>query len=222
MNMKFTLIHPSRGRAQKAFDTYNFWLSKASGSHAIEHILSVDEDDPQLQSYINYFPKSTLFILNEGERKDVVVATNNAAQKSTGDILIYLSDDFKCPDNWDTEIARYIDVFMIQGPALIKVDDCLQDFKVAVLTIPIMNRELYNELGYFWFPEYKSMFVDEDLYWTTHNRQWLYTAPSLKFPHEHVSIGKAENDDTYIRSANNWDQGKELFNSRKLKGFPWR
>jgi hypothetical protein len=209
-----TLLHPSRGRAQKALDTYNYWMDRASGEHNIEHILSIDNDDVQRESYLGF--KNSLVIPNDNIA--VVDATNKAAKFASGDILVYLSDDFKCPQNWDQLIFDKMKPKI--GPALLKVDDCLQKFDVAVLTIPIMNRQLYEKLGYFWHPDYKSMFVDEDLYWTCSKNNWIIEARDLMFPHEHCANGKAPNDETYKRSSANWDQGKEAFRKRKLANFP--
>jgi len=210
--MRISLIHPSRGRAKKARETYDYWMSKSSTKIEIEHIISIDLDDSQIDDYKRLFPNSTILISNN---TCVVEATNIAAKKSTGDILIYFSDDFKCPDNWDIEISdRYLDI-----PRLLKVDDCLQKFHVAVLTIPIMTRALYETLGYFWHPEYRSMFVDQHLFEICKKNNWLVMCSELKFPHEHPCNGLAENDETYKKSAANWDQGKSLFEKHLKEGF---
>lgn len=214
--MKISLIHPSRNRAEKARKTLDYWMSKASNTIEIEHILSIDLDDSQIEDYKRLFKESTILISNN---TCVVEATNIAAKKSTGDILIYFSDDFKCPDNWDLRLNIAFGLDM-DSPTLLKVDDCLQKFHVEVLTIPIMNRALYEKLGYFWHPEYRSMFVDEDLFHTCFNNYWMKCDLNLKFPHEHPCNGLAENDETYKKSAANWDQGKAVFSRRKLEGFP--
>lgn len=212
-----SLIHPSRGRPEKSIANAKEWVDQAGCD--TELWVSVDIDDPKLNGYAGLVGEvvPARLVMN-GSNGNPVKATNQAAEHSTGEILLYLSDDFKCFPNWGiaviTEFQKY------QGPTLIKVDDCLQPFHVPVLTIPIMNRALYERLGYFWHPEYKSMFVDEDLYWTAKKLGALKMCPHLKFPHEHVSIGKAENDETYKRSASNWDQGKAVFAKRKAAGFP--
>jgi hypothetical protein len=213
-SMVISLIHPSRGRAGKALTTINDWRERSSGKVLIEHILSVDNDDPHIHMYLRF----TNAIVVTGDNKDVVEATNRGAARAKGDILVYLSDDFTCPKDWDLHLTDIFDG--VTCPQLLKVDDCLQSFNVPVLTIPIMNRALFEKLKYFWHPNYKSMFVDEDLYWTCKNNNWLIEAPGLKFPHEHCSIGKAENDETYKRSAGNWNQGKAMFAQRKAAGFP--
>jgi hypothetical protein len=133
------------------------------------------------------------------------------------DILIYLSDDFKCPENWDLLIIEQFKG--VTEPMLLKVDDCLQPFDKDVLTIPIMNRFLYEGLRYFWNPIYKSMFVDQDLYWVCKNCNWVKYAPELKFLHEHYSVGKAPKDETYARSDANWVSGQATYLKRKQEGF---
>jgi hypothetical protein len=217
--MKITLLHPSRGRATKAKSTLDFWIKNASGKIFVEHILSLDEDDPEIGKYKELFSnlKGSAGIV--GPNTCVVEATNSAAEIAKGDVLIYLSDDFKCPKDWDLLISEYFE-HNLNEPALLKVDDCLQKFKIKVLTIPIMNAAMYKKLGYFWHPGYKSMFVDEDLFWVSTNNGWMMEAEELKFPHEHCTIGKAERDETYIRSEKNWDQGKEFFALRKSQNFP--
>ncbi|HMX02843.1 MAG TPA: hypothetical protein PJ995_21065 [Cyclobacteriaceae bacterium] len=205
-----SLIHPSRGRPELAHKTAKKWIQSAGVE--VEHILSLDTSDAQLGAY------TAIDLQCISDNSNVVQATNTAAKKALGDILVYLSDDFDCFDNWGVAIENEVKNF---GPLwLLKVDDCLQKFDVPVLTIPIMSRGLYNRLGYFWYPEYRSMFCDEDLYWTCRKLGVIRNAPHLKFEHKHASVGKAPDDETYRRSAKNWDQGKELFNKRKGLGFP--
>jgi hypothetical protein len=232
--MIISLLHPSYGRPQKARETYEYWMSQASGNIEIEHILSIDFSDPLCEDYemINTEDGKEFKRFGENSRSIidhnscVVEATNQAAQACKGDILIYLSDDFKCPKDWDVSV---LEVFRklnnssqknFDTPILLKVDDCLQMFHIRVLTIPIMNRALYKKLGYFWHPEYKSMFVDQDLYEVCAKNGWMIEVPDLKFPHEHCSIGKSERDETYIRSEANWKQGEAIFKRRQLEGFP--
>ena len=212
--MIISLIHPSRGRAKKAFECYSNWMLKTSYEHEIEHILSLDSDDPELNKYYLCFNN---IIVNDNTC--VVEATNHAAKIAKGDILIYLSDDFFCPENWDTIIVDAIGD-KINEPCLLKVDDCLQKFHVDVVTIPIITKALYERLGYFWNPLYRSMFVDQDLFHTCKNNNWLVERPDLHFEHKHYSVGKAPKDTTYTRSDANWNQGKMVFSERKRINFP--
>lgn len=213
--MIITLLHPSRGRAQLAFETYNQWMSLRGGIQ-IEHILSIDHDDHQRTQYLQLFPNSKILVANNS---CVVEATNKAAKLAEGDILVYFSDDFKCPHNWDGYIQSFL-AGRENQPSLLKVDDCLQPFDAEVLTIPIMNKALYQRLGYFWHPDYRSMFVDVDLYYVCKNNGWMVEARDLKFPHHHHTNGKMPDDETYKKSSANWGQGEAVLNQRKSQGFP--
>lgn len=203
-----SILHPSRSRPEKAYDTACKWLDNAGCD--VEYVLSLDSSDPLISKY-----KKNGVLINDN--KSVVEATNAAAKYSTGNILLYLSDDFDCFPNWGPAVLKEFE--NESRPLLVKVDDCLQKFDVPVLTIPIMNRALYERLGYFWHPGYRSMFVDEDLYWTSKKLGALKNAPHIKFEHQHVSVGKAQDDDTYRNSAKNWDSGKEFYQNRKASGF---
>lgn len=205
-----SLLHPSRGRASQAHETTKKWIDRAGVS--VEHIISIDLDDTQKEKYLSYNWQHIICNNNNS----VVQATNWAAKASKGDILVYLSDDFDCPEGWGELVLKEFE----DRPMLIKVDDCLQPLGTMVLTIPIMNRKLYDRLGYFWHPEYLSMFVDEDLFWTSRKLGALKYSEHLKFPHLHPANGKAPDDETYKRSSKNWDQGKKMFAIRKAQGFP--
>lgn len=210
-----SLLHPSRGRPQKSFENSRDWVEKAGVP--VELIVSIDQNDKYLEDYtVKYFNDESILLVNDN--KSVVEATNIAAKVSRGSVLLYLSDDFKCFDNWGAAVMKEFE--QESRPLLIKVDDCLQQFMVPVLTIPIMNRALYEKLGYFWHPEYKSMFVDEHLYWVTQKLGAMKMCPHLKFEHHHVCNGKAPDDETYRASAANWEQGKALFAKHKSLGFP--
>lgn len=208
-----SLLHPSRGRPEKSFANSKEWVDKAGCE--VELIVMYDDSD-QSDYMIHYVNIDCHLMVDDNDC--VVQATNRAVKVATGDILLYLSDDFKCFDNWGLAVQKEFEGE--DRPLLIKVDDMLQGFTVPVLTIPIMNRQLYERLGYFWNPEYKSMFVDEDLYWTAQKLGAMKMCPHLKFEHAHVCVGKAPDDETYRRSSANWEQGKAVFTRRKQEGFP--
>jgi glycosyltransferase involved in cell wall biosynthesis len=205
-----SLIHPSRGRAKKAYEAYLKWVGSATCP--VEYILSLDSTEPDKMGYIS---NNINFIVNDNN--SVVEAANRAAEKSMGDILIYMSDDFDVPENWCEAVLKEFEG--VTEPMLLKVHDNLQNFSARVLTIPIMNRALYEKLGYFFHPEYKSMWVDCDLFETCTKIGAIKNAPHLIFSHEHHSIGKADNDETYKRSEANWHQGLAIFNRRRREGF---
>jgi len=138
-------------------------------------------------------------------------------------IFEYISDDFECPQDWDLTLHEIFG----SEPMLLKVSDGVtakhlgnETGTANILTIPIMNKALYEKLGYFFHPSYRSLFVDEDLFNTCVNNNWLVRREDLLFPHNHWVTGRVKKDDTYKHSELNWEQGKRLFQERKAKGFP--
>lgn len=207
--MLISLIHPSRGRPEKAKSTYDFWMSRAKYPENIEHILSLDFSDTTHENYTIFGPNSRTII---DHNECVVEATNQGAAIAKGDILVYLSDDFKAPENWDEEIRRLLP---LGDPFLLRVNDGYQPMDNDVLTIPIMNRELFLLLGYFFNPLYRSMWVDCDLFNVC--RDVIITAPDLVFLHEHPVTGKCATDQTYERSNANFETGREIYNKRAVE-----
>lgn len=216
--MVISLIHPSRGRADKSYRTTQRWIQRAGCD--VELIVSIDDEDKQRELYLRQYSHSDPFVTKviSNPNDCVVQAANHAAKESKGNILIYVSDDFDCPDKWGEKIINA--TTGIHPKWLLKVHDGYQPFYKDVLTIPIMDRSLYNELGYFFHPSYRSMFCDQDLYWTCKNMNVIVNAEHLVFQHEHYCNKMAPIDDTYRRSDLNWNSGKELYNLRKQQNFP--
>lgn len=215
--MKFSLCHPSRGRVTMAYETRTKWLANASGQHDVEHILSIDSSDPNYDSYIRVFEGAQTEI-EVNPNRHCVDATNAGAKLATGDILIYLSDDFDCPQNWDLLLAE-IAAKATKPEYLIWVNDGGQG-RNTVITIPIMSRALYEALGYLYHPDYPSMWVDVDLWNVCNLRRCLIDAKQLLFKHNHWSVNRQRD-----ATDNNHDSpeknriGLEIFNRRKAEGF---
>jgi hypothetical protein len=219
MPFKIALIHPSRNRPAQAFAALSMWHMRASGDPTIEikHYLSVDEDDPELSTYSMMFSSMGGRVNPPGG--SVVAATNSAAARAYedgADILVYLSDDFECPERWDVSVVARC---FLHAPCVLKVNDGLQPVHVRVLTIPIMNRKAYESLGYFFHPAYLSMFCDQHLYEVAALRGWIRDFPDLLFRHKHHSLGLSPNDETYRASERNWSQGETVYNTHKSHGF---
>src|SRR5690606_19913049 len=121
-----SLIHPSRGRPQRAFDTMNKWIDRAGAR--VEYILSLDEDDPTLSEYQRLFNCQKRMLIDK--ITSVHEATNVAAKYTPGNILLYLSDDFDCFEGWGYAIEKEFSIY--SGLVLLKVADCLQRFTIRI------------------------------------------------------------------------------------------
>lgn len=214
--MIVSLIHPSRGRCDVALKAFTQWVTKSSGMHEIEYIISVDEDDPQLDCYKDTFDDSYIII---NQNRSIVDAVNVAALKSTGDLLVVMSDDFECPQDWDDVLISLIPNF--NKPYGILIDDNIQK-PISIMTMPIINKVMFDRLQYIYHPGYFSMYADNDITEAVKAKGVLIDATSLVFKHMHYTVpGGLPNDDTYRRENNvrAYEMGKKLFEQRTANGF---
>lgn len=220
--MNFALCHPSRGRPDQAYTTFLKWMGNATDTDQYEYILSLDSDDPFLEQYRKRFAKSGVEIIVNNNRS-MVDASNRAAETASDTIGAYIlvSDDFDCPKGWNESVAAR----MRPEPTLLHIDDEINTdgtLQTDVVTLTIMNRALYDKLGYLYHPGYFHLFVDNDLTETARMLGAYVPAFDLKFPHQHWMNGRAKQDNTYQRgnSREAYMSGQALFERRKADGFP--
>lgn len=210
--MKISIIHPSRSRAIQAHATCINWLSKSTNPHEIEYILSVDITDPDLAYYYGAFDPSQVSICVK-DNKTAIEAINNAAKEATGNLLIVVSDDFDCPEHWDTWLT---DALEGKEDFVVKTDDGLQPW---IITLPIMDRKYYDRFGYIYYPNYLHMFCDTDMTFVGDILGRTIKLP-IKFLHLHYSQQYGQQkDDINVKNDNTWPQGEALYLERVRQNF---
>jgi len=146
----------------------------------------------------------------------MVHALNNAAKLATGDILIYVSDDFECFANYDIAVQQVVkdkgdDWFLL-------VYDGIQK-KTA--TILIESKKYYERYEYMYFPEYWSMWADPDATEVARRSGKLIDALHLTFKHNHYSNGGIPFDGTYAKQdgSDAWCHGEKIYHEREGINF---
>jgi hypothetical protein len=207
--MKISIIHPSRGRSEKAYTTVRDWTTKADNYNDIEYILSIDDSDTCAYTFL---PLTGLVKILISNNRSAIDAINNAAKVATGDLLIVVSDDFGCPEHWDTLLLEALEA---KSDFLVKTQDGLQP---TLITLPIMDRAYYNRFGYIYHPDYLHMFSDQEMTAVGHMLGRV-VGLDLEFPHNHYSTGRNDRDAISRRNDATWAQGEKLFNERLKTNF---
>jgi hypothetical protein len=207
--MKISLLHPSKGRPFQAMKTTLSWIEKASGTHQLEYIISLDDNDTFIDQYLGMFEDTNVNVIITPSRS-CVGAVNEAAKASTGDILIVVSDDFECPFDWDKIVVDHMDM---STPCALHVDDGITNFS-RIMTIPIINRKLYEVLGYVYHPSFVSMWADNHLYEVVSIKGKIIIVDRL-FQHNHYMNNKRKKDatDHYHGSTEKYNEGKSIFDN---------
>lgn len=211
---RISLLHATRCRPQAAQDAHDIWSARASGAHPIEYIYSVDDDDTETSAWGLYGGAVV-----RGASRGNVDAYNRAAYASSGDILIQVHDDVEPPQDWDRLIAAKLD---ISKPQVLHVDDGLPDSvnkNPHLLPVMVCTRAWAQKLGGLWFPDYVSVFCDNDAGEKAYAEGCVVDGKDIVLRHHWQG---AHRDETQIRSysPDNWRVGKELFEQRRAAGFP--
>jgi glycosyltransferase involved in cell wall biosynthesis len=214
--IRFSLLHPSRMRLALAERAVVEWSENASGRHAYEYILSVDDDD-DVEGYRDLARRRGTRIVVHRNRS-VVDAVNRAAAAAAGDVFVVVSDDFGCPPRWDEALGEVIGE---RQDVAVLVHDGGEG---RIMTLPVVGRELYEDLGFVYYPEYFSVLCDDDLTEAARLRGKLIDARHLVFPHRHWSSGASPFDATYARenSGRAWRIGWRTLAKRRAGEFGLR
>jgi glycosyltransferase involved in cell wall biosynthesis len=212
--MKFSLVHPSRGRAALAEATAREWAARRSPAHTHEHILSVDTTDPAQHDYERVAARLGLR-LTANPNRTMVEATNRGLALAEGDVIVVVSDDFSCPEGWDVALAGVIDG---RPRAAVLVHD---GGSARIMTLPVLTCAYANELGFLYHPAYRSMYADDDLTEVARRDGVLIDARHIVFLHRHHSAGLSEADEVSAvqGSLGAWWHGWRVFQKRRLDGF---
>lgn len=219
-DLKVTIIHPSRQRAELAFGAASQWIHSAGVP--VEYLLSLDQDDPELEEYVRLYssnwmldpnnPKAPKTLITNPNRS-AVDAINNAAKVATGDILIVISDDWVLPQNWAVDILK-----ASEGKTdwIMKTPDGIQKW---MITLPILDRAYYNRFGYIYHPDYLHMFCDTEISCVADLTGRKIEA-DIRFKHIHYSTpGGIPKDVVSIKADSTWNQGEKLFIERYKRNF---
>ncbi len=229
--MKILIKFPTRDRAAKFFSMMDLYISKLSGKHYIEFVISCDVDDPTMN---NKDSIRQLDLINKnlmdrkigylhyyfGERKNKVFAINRDMEKHTmWDILLLASDDMTPVfGEYDHIIVEEIIKHYPDGDGVIHFPD---GFNNSLNTLAIMGKKYYDRFNYIYNPVYYTWHCDNEFMEvaTLLNRHTFVDKTIIR--HDHVVHGRAPMDRLWVENENDsWKKrdGK-IFTERKSKNF---
>jgi hypothetical protein len=131
------------------------------------------------------------------------------------DIIIFASDDFFPPDNWDIFLYNQL---CNESEKLLMVNDGLQPSNSKVVTIPILRYDALKKLNHIIYnPTYTHMWSDDELY-TVANKLGLIkdirrNNPTI-FEHRHYANGKRVQDIHDLALVDKYESDRSLHTSR--------
>lgn len=216
---KITLGAASRNRPDRMSSVINNWISQSADKERIEIIISIDEDDPTLDSYKSIIEKDSNNLeidikLLINQNTNTVQAINRIKDASTGDIIIIFSDDTDCFLEWDNAVDEIYS--KMPGSYIIKTNDGVNK---DLITMPIFTKSYLSNKQWIYYPGYNHMFCDTELTCIAYMEDKVIDANHLEFTHLHYTQGYSEKDYIDIKNQNTFYDGFNIFRKRISKNF---
>lgn len=209
-------IHPSRGRPAMAREAFDNITSTMRSGTPFNYYLSIDNDDPVCQEYCETFHGTPTVILVNDNPHEVVDATNRAAEKLDDEDLIFANtDDYRWQVGWDVPLLEFLKAL----PEMALVN--YPEYNPTIAVPQILTAALYRRLGYVFWPEYISMYADNDILEAARALGCDYDLRPITFCHIHPDFKRRPMDETTARTneACKMELGKRLLEKRRSEGF---
>ncbi len=227
-----SLLHATRGRPEKAIATMRLWAERATNPAEIEYIIAYEIDDKSTADHLDaILPTAEMpwfeggVIVVRGAFGGSAPAWDAAYKSSSGRLLVQVSDDFECPQDWDTALLNRLPLGWEGEKIVVAVSDGLRRDKLQ--TMAVCTAEYADYRGEFMHSGYLSMYADNEFtaraYIGAHNGECrVIEARDLIFTHKHHCANPdVPEDDTY-RWQNRkeaYDKGRELFEQRNPRVY---
>lgn len=218
MQPQFSILHTTARPAawRKAYDA---WVAACDDPRSIEYVLCIDERW-KFGSSVDFPDDGVMHTLchNRG-RKSFVSGVNTAAAMSQGRILVANADDLFPCEHWDTKLLERIARSRLAEFAIEVTTGTPREHERGLAIIQILSRTRYERFGFVMYPEFESMYSDNDFYEQAVFDRVLIDARDLLFPHRHFSITGESPDAVYLHENRQpaYDLGKVVLTRRRAQ-----
>lgn len=226
--MRILLKCPTRSRPEKVVTTLSRYVALAAHPEQLGVCVSCDTDDMSMSATVEARLQQVLAStawhrIFRSPNKTKIEACNANMSEIDWDwqIVVLVSDDM-IPQlkGWDDVIRNHMLARYPGTNGILWFNDGFQGDKLN--TLSIYGRALYNELGYIYHPDYKSLFCDTEL--TDRCKGDLANRttyiPYCIIRHEHPGTGYAQNMDAlYQHNQRFWSTDMYTYIRRKTYPF---
>jgi hypothetical protein len=221
--MRLLIKLPSRSRPDKLVSMVSKYIEYAADITNIKFIISLDCDDdtvsPHLLTKLRGIHPNVEVIVGESTSK-IDAINRDIPDPSTFDILLLASDDMNpVMYGYDTVIREKMKLFYADTDGVLFFNDGFNNEKLN--TIAICGSKYYKRFNYIYYPEYKSLFCDNEFTDTAYKlgKQKYFNIVIIK--HEHPGTNSnVEFDKLYQKNQVYFEQDKALYLKRSSSTKP--
>jgi len=207
-------------RPETFLEMHKIWMQRALNKNNI--ITKVAVNWEQHKQILKDFDVTVVNTDKIGVCYPSYVLSSNLECKNDSDIIIFASDDFNPPVNWDNYLIKKMDGK--SGGLIVRDGYQALDFSNMLhpcITIPIMTYECLKKLNKIIYnPVYCHMFSDSELYLNLKEMNLLIDVRNdddkQVFEHLHHSTGKRNADLADQHYYSKWKEDEITWNKRRL------
>jgi hypothetical protein len=204
---------------------HKIWKDRSKNKNFKTHILvSTESEKIFLEKYFTAINHPNRIEVFKPQYPGVCLPSykvSSTLQPNDYDIVIFGSDDFTPPQDWDS----YLDTKLSNRSGVLFVRDGYQlpdssNMLHAAITIPIMTGDALKKMnGVIYHPAYHHMFSDCELYMTSKDLGLLIDdrlVDTTMFEHHHWAAGKRSADQNDQSYHTKWKEDELTWNKRKV------
>jgi hypothetical protein len=207
---------PTRSRHAKASEVIAKYITFATQPDNIQILVTVDCDD-QPEKYSFTDPR---IIVKVGPPNGKINAINrDIPDHSTFDILLVASDDMiPTVKGYDDIIRNELYKNFPDGDGVVWFNDGFRQNKLN--TLVICGLKYYERFGYIYYPEYKSLWCDNEFTDVANNLKRQVYFDRIIIKHEHpANDSNIKSDELYSRNSRHFAIDKQLYMMRLVNNF---
>ena len=227
--MKILLKCPTRSRPQRVFETLTKYVKMANHPELLGVAVSCDSDDTSMTRNLvqeelhHLLQKVSWHRLYYSPNKTKIQACNANMDEIDyyWDIVVLVSDDMiPVIQGYDDVIRNHMNAKYPDTNGLLWFNDGCQGEKLN--TLCVYGRKFYEQQGYIYHPEYKSLFCDTELTDFCRNNPICTYVPYCIIRHEHPGTGFSEKMDAlYQLNQRYWSTDMNTYIRRKTYPYHW-
>ena len=208
-------------RPQIFCQNHKNWMDKSKNPQNIKTKVCVNFKEHY--DYIKQYSDLDIVISDKPERVGVCYPSYLISSDLNGedeDIVVFASDDFTPPENWDQTLMDRLDgkngILMVRDGYQLPDSSNMQ---FPCVTIPIMTFSALKRMNMvIYHPSYSHMYSDCELFLTAKEMGLLIDnriLDSTTFEHHHYAAGKRNADECDRHYHNKWKEDENTWNIRK-------
>ena len=202
-----------------------YWIGRAKNPSNIKTHIAVNVE-PHSDTIKEYFkPNNQQYRIITVNTDKIGVCypsyqLSSTTEGQSGDIIVFASDDFLPPQNWDEYLTSKLE--NREGGLMVRDGYQLPDssnMQYPAITIPIMTWGCFEKLNKtIYSPVYTHMYSDCELYINLKDMGLLIDermADKIVFEHLHHAAGKRKADQLDVQYHARWREDEDTWNKRK-------